>query len=182
MKRFPVFGIFIIVFWVLNSISYAQTYDFQRYYNQTLTNQNIIPSSNSLTTLYNQGNYFPNYTQSLYDYENPSSFLRSSYFNINASGSWLNHSPVPVYTPTSPMVMKAGQTSTFNYWVIDPDADQLYSSSNFGSTGQYANGSLGWSFSPNFPGQYLMETVVYDERGGFALMRSPVYVKPWWSF
>jgi hypothetical protein len=181
MKRFLVFAIFVIVFLIANSTSYAQPYDFQKFYNQTFANQSIIPSSNLLTS-FNQGNYFQNYTQNMYNYQNPSSFLRSSNFNINTSGGWLNHPPVPIYSPTRPMVMKAGQSSTFNFWVMDPDADQLYSSSNFGSTGRYMNGILGWNFSPNFPGQYLMESVAYDERGGFAVMRSPVYVKSWWSF
>lgn len=181
MKMCLVFAIFLIVFLIVNSSCYAQSYNLQQFYNQTLANQNILPSSNSLI-LFNQSNYFPDYTQTVYNYQNSSSFLKSSNFNINTSGSWLNHPPVPIYSPTSPMVMKAGQSSTFNYWVVDPDADQLYSSSNFGSTGQYVNGILGWSFSPNFPGQYSMQTVAYDERGGFAIMRSPVFVKPWWSF
>lgn len=181
MKRLLVFASFVIIFLIVNSMSYAQSYVFQRFYNQAFASQSIIPSYNSLTS-FDQSNYFPNYTQNIYNYQNLSSFLRSSNFNINTSGSWLNHPPVPIYSPTSPMVIKAGQSSTFNYWVVDPDADQLYSSSNFGSTGLNINGSLGWSFSPTFPGQYLMEAVVYDERGGFAVTRSPVYVKPWWSF
>lgn len=171
MKRYIVPVIFIIIFLVLNSTGYAQTF----------IDLGTIPSSNSWA-MFNQGDYLTNYSQGLYNYQNPASFLRSYDFNINSVSGWLNHPPVSVYSPTSPMVIKAGQTSTFNYWVIDPDSDQLYSSSSFGSTGQYINGSFGLSFSPNFPGQYLTETVVYDERGGFALMRSPVYVKPWWSF
>ncbi|MGA1841129.1 MAG: hypothetical protein ACMUIU_10940 [bacterium] len=181
MKRCTVLVVFMIIFLALNSTSYAQTYDFQRYYDQTFIDLGAISSSNSWTIL-NQGDYLTNYSQSLYNYQNPASFLRSSDFNLSSMSGWLNHPPVPVYSPTSPMVIKAGQSSSFNYWVIDPDADQLYSSSSFGSTGQYMNRSLGWSFSPNFPGQYLMEAVVYEERGGFAVMRSPVYVKPWWSF
>lgn len=181
MKRFIVFSIFLVVYLISNYTSYAQTYDFEQYYNRTFTNQAIIPSFNSWA-LYNHNNYLPNFTQNVYNYQNPSSFLRSYDLNINSLSGWLNNPPVPIYTPTSPMVMKAGQSSTFNYWVIDPDADQLYSSSTLGSTGRIIGGSLGWGFSTNFPGQYLTQTVVYDERGGYAVMRAPVFAKPWWSF
>jgi len=98
------------------------------------------------------------------------------------SSGWLNHPPIPVYTPTRPMVTNAGQNTTWTFGVIDPDADWVFASSSVGASGQPIAGTLTWSITPNFPGVYLMNSMVYDERGGFALMRSPVVVKPWWSF
>jgi len=173
MKNFIAIAFLIIAFLATNSIGYAQSYSTRQIYNQAASNS---------WTLFNQGKAFSNYAQSGYNYQYPSSVGGFSNFNLNTAAGWLNHPPITLYSPTSPMVINAGQSSTFNYWVIDPDADRLYSTSNFGSTGQYANGSFAWNFSPNFPGLYIVDTVVYDERGGFAAMRSPVYVKPWWSF
>ncbi|MGA1844396.1 MAG: hypothetical protein ACMUIS_07520 [bacterium] len=99
-----------------------------------------------------------------------------------ASSGWLNHPPIQVYTPSFPMVTKAGQTASWTFGVIDPDADQVYASSSIGASGQPIAGTLNWSFTPNFPGVYLLNTTVYDERGGFARIQAPVVVKPWWSF
>jgi len=169
MKKIAWIAIILAVFFMVRSIAcveraYAQNDSFSFF--------NMSP----------QVNYLQNFGLGLQNLQGSSFYERSSNFNLNTASGWLNHPPISVYSPTSPIVLKAGQTSNLTYRVIDPDADTFYSFSNLGATGSYADGYLNWSFSPNFPGNYLVDTVVYDERGGFSVMRSAVYVKPWWSY
>lgn len=169
MKNIAWLSIILVLFFMVSSIVYVE----QSYA------QN---ASFSFLNMFPQGNYLQNYGLGLQNFQQSSSYERSLDFNLNTASGWLNHPPISVYSPTSPVVLKAGQTSNLTYRVIDPDAESFYSFSNLGATGSYADGYLNWSFSPNFPGNYIVDTVVYDERGGFSVMRSAVYVKPWWSY
>ncbi|MBN2372632.1 hypothetical protein JXL19_02435 [bacterium] len=81
-----------------------------------------------------------------------------------------------------PIVAKAGQSTLAGFWAVDPDAGIVYSSSSIGATGTGTGRVATWSFTTNFPGVYNVETIFYDDRGGFAVVNSPVIVKPWWSF
>jgi hypothetical protein len=100
-------------------------------------------------------------------------------------GTWLNHPPIVLGDWDHPQVVKAGEElilTTTEWSVVDPDGDELYYSCNIGSCGTLADGSFVWTFQTNFPGFYTAEIVVYDIRGGYAIVTVDVEVKPWWSY
>jgi len=167
MKNISVCLMIFMILVVFQAILFAQSYPLQSGSNPTYFYQ-------GMTAAYPLQNYLQTFPQRYNQYRN----LSSTY----AAAGWLDHPPVFVNMPNYPIVLKAGQSSTIPFRVIDPDLERLYVSSNIGSTGSGMGGNMMWSFSPNFPGNYLVDTMVYDERGGFALMRYPVSVKPWWSF
>jgi hypothetical protein len=105
-------------------------------------------------------------------------------FSVNR-GTWLNHPPIILGTPTQPVVLKAGEEfilHTPNFEVEDPDGDQIYASCNIGSCGRAPDGSFIWTFQSNFPGSYMVEIIFYDIRGGYAILNFFLDVKPWWSY
>jgi hypothetical protein len=105
-------------------------------------------------------------------------------FAVN-QGTWLNHPPIILGGPTQPVVIKAGEEfilHTPNFAVEDPDGDQIYASCNIGSCGRAPDGSFMWRFQSNFPGSYVVEIIFYDIRGGYAIMKFFLDVKPWWSY
>ena len=100
-------------------------------------------------------------------------------------GTWLNHPPFITGCPTRPVVVKAGEEVMIgspDFIVTDPDGDQLYASWNIGSVGRTADGAFMWTFQSNFPGTYTVEVIFYDIRGGYAIMKLLLDVKPWWSY
>lgn len=167
MQKIGICFMILMILVAYHSIIFAQSYS-------VLSNSNPLFYYQGTTSSDFLKNYLQNYTQRVPQYHS----LSSTY----AASGWLNHPPVPVYMPSYPIVLKSGQSSTLAFGVLDPDADHLYVSSNIGATGQDMGGYMTWSFTPNFPGTYLVNTMVYDERGGYALMGSPIFVKPWWSF
>ncbi|MGA1865739.1 MAG: hypothetical protein ACMUHX_11845, partial [bacterium] len=105
-------------------------------------------------------------------------------FAINR-GTWLNHPPIILGGPTQPVVIKAGEEfilHTPNFYVEDPDGDEIYASCNIGTCGRSVDGSFLWRFQSNFPGSYMVEIIFYDIRGGYAIMEFFLDVKPWWSY
>ena len=144
-------------------------------------NQNVIPWSFS-SPVYNSNNYGFNYNEPFQNYL--TSLAANRYLDLisNPQTGWFNRFPVVTYGPELPIVTKAGQSAVAGFWAVDPDADMVYSSSNIGATGRSIGGGSTWTFSTNFPGLYSVDTVFYDERGGFTIVNSPVIVKPWWSF
>lgn len=102
-----------------------------------------------------------------------------------SSGTWLNHPPFITGCPTKPVVVKAGEEviiSSPDFIVTDPDGDEIYASCNIGSCGQTSAGGFIWTFQTNFPGTYNLEIIFYDIRGGYAVMKLLLDVKPWWSY
>jgi hypothetical protein len=100
-------------------------------------------------------------------------------------GTWLNHPPIMTRMPVRPIVIRAGEEFILTHpqlMVEDPDGDELYASCNIGSVGKTASGKFIWTFQTNFPGFYNVEVVFYDIRGGYAIMKIMVEVKPWWSY
>jgi hypothetical protein len=100
-------------------------------------------------------------------------------------GTWLNHPPFITIKPNIPVVVRAGEEVIIvspDFIVTDPDGDQMYATCNIGSVGQTADGGFMWTFQTNFPGAYMVEIIWYDIRGGYAIMRLLVEVKPWWSY
>ncbi|MGA1865091.1 MAG: hypothetical protein ACMUHX_08520 [bacterium] len=98
-------------------------------------------------------------------------------------GTWLNHPPVITASPQRPEVVRAGEELIITEMNIqDPDGDELYTTCNIGSMGRTADGRFFWTFQSNFPGFYHVEVMFYDIRGGYAIMRIEVEVKPWWSY
>lgn len=105
-------------------------------------------------------------------------------FSIN-KGTWLNHPPVIMMDWDHPQVVKAGEPlllSSPTLRVEDPDGDELYFSSNIGSTGTLPNGDVFWHFYTHFPGFYQVEIIAFDIRGGYAVITIDLEVKPWWSY
>jgi hypothetical protein len=105
-------------------------------------------------------------------------------FAINR-GTWLNHPPIVMGGPTNPVVVKAGEEVVIHYPTIniaDPDGDEIYASVNIGSIGRGPDGHIFWTFQSNFPGFYDVELIVYDIRGGYAILWWPLEVNPWWSY
>jgi len=97
--------------------------------------------------------------------------------------SWLNHPPMTLTTPSRPQVARAGEEIIINQIrVVDPDGGQVYASCNIGSVGRTAEGTFIWSFQTNFPGQYIVEILFFDIRGGSTAIQFPLDVKPWWSY
>jgi hypothetical protein len=66
--------------------------------------------------------------------------------------------------------------------IEDPDGDEIYASVNIGSIGRGPDGHIFWTFQSNFPGFYDVELIVYDIRGGYAILWWPLEVNPWWSY
>ncbi|MGA1792009.1 MAG: hypothetical protein ACMUIM_11030, partial [bacterium] len=100
-------------------------------------------------------------------------------------GTWLNHPPIVMGGPTNPVVVRAGEELIIHYPTIniaDPDGDEIYASVNIGSIGRSPEGHIFWTFQSNFPGFYDVELIVYDIRGGYAILWWPLEVKPWWSY
>jgi len=113
-----------------------------------------------------------------------SAFGEITIFCIN-KGTWLNHPPILTDIPTVPQVTRAGKEFILhapNFFVVDPDGDELYASCNIGSCGRSQDGAFIWTFQSNFPGLYNVEIIFYDIRGGYAIMSFQVEVKPWWSY
>ncbi|MGA1794277.1 MAG: hypothetical protein ACMUIL_00340 [bacterium] len=105
-------------------------------------------------------------------------------FSIN-KGTWLNHPPVIMMDWDHPQVVRAGEPlllSSPTLRVEDPDGDEIYFSSNIGSTGTLPSGDLYWHFYTHFPGFYQVEIIAFDIRGGYAVVTIDLEVKPWWSF
>jgi len=100
-------------------------------------------------------------------------------------GTWLNHPPIVMMDWDHPQIAKAGEEfflTTPEFRVIDPDGDELYFACNLGACGYDSRGNFVWAFTTNFPGFYTAEIIAYDIRGGYAVVRVDVEVKPWWSF
>jgi hypothetical protein len=98
-------------------------------------------------------------------------------------GTWLNHPPIVTASPQRPEVVRAGEELIITEMnILDPDGDELYASCSVGSMGRTADGRFFWTFQSNFPGFYHVEVIFYDIRGGYAIMRIEVEVKPWWSY
>jgi hypothetical protein len=105
-------------------------------------------------------------------------------FAVN-QGTWLNHPPIILESPTQPVVIKAGEEFILHHpkkTVEDPDGDQIYASCNIGTVGRAPDGSFIWKFQSNFPGSYLVEIIFYDIRGGYAIQEFFLDVKPWWTY
>lgn len=181
MKKILFLLIFIFIFSAVSSKGHAQSYNITQQYNLDYLNQNVIPWSFS-SPVYNSNNYGFNYNQMFQNYLTSLAANRSFALTSNLQTGWFNRFPVVTYGPELPIVTKAGQSAFAGFWAVDPDTDMVYSSSNIGATGRGIGGSSTWTFSTNFPGVYSVDTVFYDERGGFAIVNSPVIVKPWWSF
>ena len=167
MQKMGICFMILMIFVACHSVLFAQSYS-------VMSNANPGIFYQGMTFPYTVQNYLQNYTQRAAQYQSVSATY--------AGSGWLNHPPVTVSMPNFPIVLKSGQSSTIPFGVLDPDGDRLYVSSNIGATGQDMGGYMTWSFNTNFPGTYFVNTMVYDERGGYALMGSPVTVKPWWSF
>ncbi len=101
------------------------------------------------------------------------------------SGTWLNHPPIILMDWDHPQTVKAGDylvLTSPEIQVVDPDGDKLYYACNIGSCGSGLNGELMWSFYTYFPGYYPVEIIVYDIRGGYAIVTIDLEVTPWWTF
>ena len=87
---------------------------------------------------------------------------------VSNPGTWLNHPPVLATHIQNPQVAKAGVTFTTQIEFIDPDGEKLNYSCNIGSVTERTDGRQGavFSFLTNFPGQYSVKIIAYDERGG----------------
>jgi len=174
MKR--VFFIIILISLFLMTGSAAKA---QAQYNQNYMSQTLYDISQPLRA-YNSYDFSSNdYYQRLSSFQPGLAF---SPLNRYFQSSWLNHPPIVTYGPNLPIVSKAGGSATAAFWVIDPDYEYFYTSSSIGATGRLSDGTPVWTFSTNFPGWYTTQNVFYDQRGGFAQISAPVYVKPWWSF
>lgn len=97
------------------------------------------------------------------------------------SGTWLNHPPILVDGWDYPMSAKAGENITWRFGdVVDPDGESLSYSCNIGAIG-LVGGEQMWQFQTMYPGNYLLEIVAYDTRGGYIVMTQDVIITPWWS-
>jgi len=96
-------------------------------------------------------------------------------------GTWLNHPPVMLGDWDHPMIGTAGETMTLIFdGIVDPDGEGLYYSCNIGSIG-VRNGVPVWEFQTSYPGNYMVEIVAYDTRGGYLVIPQEVIISPWWS-
>jgi len=96
-------------------------------------------------------------------------------------GTWYNHPPIVTYFP-SPKKIRAGEEIILNALAIDPDGDYVYASCNIGSIGMVASGDSIWTFQTNIPGNYTLEIIFFDIRGGYTSKIVSIQVVPWWSF
>ncbi len=179
MKKITSLLIILIILFLNGSITNAQYFNTYKQLNQDYFNQNTVPLSAYTSSLYSVAGNYNTLDSGYWNFPN---INRSSRYTPNFQSTWLNHPPIVSYGPELPITFSAGQSGMAGFMVIEPDFDILYTSSSIGSMGRYTDGSPVWSFSTNFPGWYSLDTAFYDERGGFAIARSPVYVKPWWSF
>ena len=96
-------------------------------------------------------------------------------------GTWLNHPPILVDGWDYPMSAKAGENITWRFGdVVDPDGESVSYSCNIGAVG-LVGGEQMWQFQTMYPGNYLLEIVAYDTRGGYIVMTQDVVITPWWS-
>jgi hypothetical protein len=96
-------------------------------------------------------------------------------------GTWLNHPPVMLGDWDHPMIGTAGETLTLVFdGIVDPDGEDFYFSCNIGSIG-VRDGNPVWEFQTSYPGNYLVEIVAYDTRGGYLVIPQEVIISPWWS-
>jgi hypothetical protein len=96
-------------------------------------------------------------------------------------GTWLNHPPVMLGDWDHPMIGTAGETLTLVFdGIVDPDGEGLYYSCNIGSIG-VRDGNPVWEFQTSYPGNYQVEIVAYDTRGGYLVIPQEVIISPWWS-
>ena len=96
-------------------------------------------------------------------------------------GTWLNHPPVMLGDWDHPMIGTAGETLTLIFdGIVDPDGEDLYYSCNIGSIG-VRGGNPVWEFQTMYPGNYLVEIVAYDTRGGYLVIPQEIIISPWWS-
>lgn len=96
-------------------------------------------------------------------------------------GTWLNHPPVMLFDWEHPMIGTAGETLTMAFdGIVDPDGEGLYFSCNIGSIGVRAGVPV-WEFQTTYPGNYQVEIVAYDTRGGYLVIPQEVIISPWWS-
>lgn len=103
---------------------------------------------------------------------------------VSNPGTWLNHPPVLGVHIQNPQVAKAGVSFSTPVEFVDPDGEKLNYSCNIGSVTERTDGAQGavFSFFTNFPGQYSVKIVAYDERGGLAEQTFLLDVQPWWSY
>lgn len=92
-------------------------------------------------------------------------------------GSWLNHAPVKAANIRSPLIVQAGTYFAMPASFFDPDADQLYYKTNFGSIS--SDGIF--SFNTYYPGLYPVTINSYDLRGGISSLKFLLEVQPYWS-
>lgn len=171
MKKIIIVTIFLLFFCTCFSLSHSQSYDIQQF---SFPNSGAWSSS---IPSYNSSNYYDPILQ-----YNKNSFDWEQYFDRDAQSSgWYNHSPLFSNNLDSPLNIKAGQTATAYVSVVDPDMENVFYSSNFGSTGRTAGGDITWTFTPTFPGLYVLNTLAYDPRGGYVSQNTVVHVRPWWS-
>ncbi len=93
-------------------------------------------------------------------------------------GNWFNHPPVILGELDSPQTIRAGEkfiASEMDFF--DPDGDKMYWSCNVGSVGN--NGV--YTFQSIYPGNYQVQIIAYDIRGGATSTEFVIHVKPWWS-
>jgi len=103
---------------------------------------------------------------------------------VSNPGTWLNHPPVLSTHIQNPQVAKAGVTYTIPVEFVDPDGEKLNYSCNIGSVTERTDDRQGavFNFLTNFPGQYVVKIIAYDERGGLADQTFLLDVQPWWSY
>ena len=93
-------------------------------------------------------------------------------------GNWFNHPPVISGELASPQIIRAGEKFVsigMDFW--DPDGDKMYWSCNVGSVGN--NGV--YTFQSMYPGDYHVQIIAYDIRGGSTSTEFVIQVKFWWS-
>jgi hypothetical protein len=103
---------------------------------------------------------------------------------VSNPGIWLNHPPVLGVHIQNPQVAKAGVPFTIPVEFVDPDGDKLNYSCNIGSVTERTDDLQGavFSFLTNFPGQYMVKIMAYDDRGGLVEQSFLMDVQPWWSY
>jgi len=100
---------------------------------------------------------------------------------VTNPGTWLNHPPILLDGWDNPMLASAGELITWRFGdCIDPDGEPIAYSCNLGAIG-LIGGEQMWTFQTEIPGDYLLEIVAYDTRGGYLVMNQAVIITPWWS-
>ncbi len=115
----------------------------------------------------------------------PQGLTASIFFDLYCTNpnTWLNHAPLYLGgMDPHPHVMRAGELYRItNLDFGDPDHEPLYYSCNLGAIGMDTDGNVVWEFQTMYPGDYLVEVVGYDTRGGYVVYSEPIQVTPWWS-